>query len=106
MARPVGGRGAPIDGPSVMKRLRDGGGWPLEKEGQPTAGVVGGKLVHRLMGNKLGNPVQDPELVTIDSPLLKRPTRSGVAGGWQRTQSRASVPQRPKLCAPFGDRFL
>jgi hypothetical protein len=81
MARPVGGRGAPIDGPSVMKRLRDGGGWPLEKEGQPTAGVVGGKLVHRLMGNKLGNPVQDPELVTIDSPLLKRPTRSGVAGG-------------------------
>jgi hypothetical protein len=85
-----------------MKGYRDGGGGgsASRKRGNPRAGVMGDKLVHRLMQTRLGNPVQDPELVTIDSPAEE--TNSLRCGrGLQRTQSRASVPQRPKLCAPL-----
>jgi hypothetical protein len=46
---PVGGRGAPIGGPSVMKGSEMEGGSTSGKEGQPTARVMEGKLVDRLM---------------------------------------------------------
>jgi hypothetical protein len=45
---PVGGRGAPIGDPSVMKGS-EMEGVSLWKEGQPTAGVMGGTLVDRLL---------------------------------------------------------
>jgi hypothetical protein len=65
---------------------------------------MGDKLVHRLIANELGNPVQDPELVTIDSPA-EETNLLWCGRGVAKNPITGVGATTPKTVRTFGDRF-